>query len=239
MSQKMHQILQLPVRTIRQNEELIYRDIWKDTLQGLPWAERIGSISPCRSAVGYNYLYVMTRILKEVSPLRICDIGLGVSTSLLSAYFSTLSDVSAEHTVIEHDEGWISFYTNTHHLSDNTTIQKVDIAIDNTLWAGKKYAYKNLQELLKGKRYQVLSIDGPNGSRFHSRSDILPLLPGILDSEFVILIDDADRFGERQTVRRILQKLQACGIRYAKRTYRGLSDVQLIASEGWRFLCTL
>lgn len=56
-------------------------------MQGIEWVQDITSISPGRWAVGYNYLYVMTRVLVELRPHKVLDIGLGVLTSFFSTFF--------------------------------------------------------------------------------------------------------------------------------------------------------
>ena len=58
-------------RKIRKNtDEILWARIWNDTKIGIPWIEGLQSVSPGRWAVGYNYLYIMTRILNEMNPKK-------------------------------------------------------------------------------------------------------------------------------------------------------------------------
>ena len=73
-------------------------------LQYLP----CGMLSAGRWAVGYQYLYVMYRVLNEIHPRRILELGLGQSTRMLGQYAAAHENVS--HFVVEHDPEWIDFF---------------------------------------------------------------------------------------------------------------------------------
>ena len=88
-------------------------------------------------------------------------------------------------------------------------------------------------------RYDVISIDAPYGSKHMSRRDILPHLSFIIKDDFVILIDDAQRKGEIETIKCIEQLLGKQGLIYFEKIYHGLDDVCVIASKKYRFLCSL
>ena len=50
------------------NRELLWAQIWHDTAKGCEWLGEDFGVSPGRWAVGYDYLYVMTRVLEELRP---------------------------------------------------------------------------------------------------------------------------------------------------------------------------
>ena len=77
------------------------------------------------------------------------------------------------------------------------------------------------------------------GGGYSSRRDIFEFLPGILEDDFVIVIDDYDRIGEQNTVKEIEGILNAKGISYASGIYLGLSNICVITAECNKFLCTL
>lgn len=61
--------LQLQMQQLQSSiEELTYARVWEDTCRNIDWIQDLPGISPGRWAVGYNYLYVMTRILDELRP---------------------------------------------------------------------------------------------------------------------------------------------------------------------------
>ena len=229
--------------------ELKYAMTFRDTVTIDSWfnLER-ESISLGRSAVGYNYYYVCYRILNEMKPNSILEMGLGQSTKLLNSY---AQHFNCEHTVIEHDEEWKDYYETVNPVSQNTKIELIPL----------KYEYKKIGEggynfirynegLLKnainGKKFDLISIDGPFGDqnrkafkKSYSRVDILDYLPQCLCKDFVILMDDYNRKGEKNTVFEIEKALRNGNILYDKGIYIGETTLCVITSKNWRFLCTL
>ena len=89
--------------------ELLWSQIYHDTVLGSDWLKN-NSISPGgprRWAVGYNFLYTLYRILNEMRPKQILEIGLGQSTKLTGQYADYFD---AKHLVVEHDLEWTKFF---------------------------------------------------------------------------------------------------------------------------------
>lgn len=215
--------------------------MWHDTTRGLPWLKEIPSISPGRWAVGYNYLYVMTRILNDIQPRSILELGLGASTTLISQYinyFYKSGNGTYSHMIAEHDEAWIDFYTKSHELNPSSIIIKQDIVKMSSV--GEYNAYKNLEKDIKGKKFSVISVDAPIGTdSAYSRRDILEFIPDILEESFVIVIDDANREGEKNTIKEIEMILKRNHIIYGIHFYTGETDCCVITSEDNIFICSL
>jgi len=223
-------------------KEIDWAMIWHDTMRGILWLENMPSISPGRWAVGYNYLYVMTRILNDTNPKSVLELGLGASSTLISQYFNYLHASNAggghNHLVIEHNEDWITYYTKSHSLSPLSTIVKQNLV--KKTYKGSPYnAYENLAKDVNGKKFSVISVDAPFGSDKYSRRDIVEFLPDILEESFTIVIDDADRNGEKDTIKAITNILQNYGIPYCTGIYIGATDCCVIASLDNAFLCSL
>lgn len=228
-------------RTIRrQNQEIIWATVWRDTVQGIDWYDKNVSFSPGRWAVGYNYMYVMTRILEELRPQSVLDFGLGISTSLISMYFDGCVKENGLHVVEEHDGQWIEFYKKKHKLSKFTEINLNEIC-EKENNNDKYWAYVDISKSIKGRKFDVVSIDGPWGSdgKAGSRRDVLEYLPEILNKEFVIILDDTERAGERQTVEEIVTILRKSGLKIYSGNYSGMKDCTVIVSENNKFLCSL
>lgn len=226
-------------RTSRKNtDELLWAQIWNDTSNGIEWIKDLPSFSPGRWAVGYNYLYVMTRILNEMKPHSVLDLGLGISSTLISCYFAHQQFDDGLHTIVEHNEEWIKFYLKEHSLSGNSKIVLCENEI-RTIKGHRYNAYHGLKNQLKGERYSVISVDGPEGSIKYSRRDILDLLPNIICDSFIILMDDADRKGENRTVKDIKKLLKNNGIEFYCGDYSGFSNCCVIASADNKYFCTL
>lgn len=69
----------------------------------------------------------------------------------------------------------------------------------------------------------------------------MPLMPQMLAKDFVLIFDDCGRQGEQKTVADVEEILHANNIAYTKGIYDdgGMKYVVVIASESWKFLCTL
>lgn len=227
------------LRIERQNNELIYAQVWKDTIRDIEWVKDISSISPGRWAVGYNYLYVLTRVLEETRPHKVLDFGLGISTTLFSTYFNRMNFTDGIHTVVENNDEWKSFYSNNHKLSSCTTVYIKNL-IKKNKEAIEYYAYDNISDIfMDDRKFEVISIDGPYGSDVIARRDIVDYLPMCLEKDFVIVMDDSERSGESNTILEIVDKLSSCGIKTFQGTYSGTSECTIITSESYSFLCTL
>lgn len=101
---------------------MLWARIWDDTKKGIDWIEDMPGVSPGRWAVGYNYLYVMTRILDEIKPNRVLDLGLGISSTLISNYFKHQEFTEAKHLVVEQSKEWADFYIQKNRISPFTEV---------------------------------------------------------------------------------------------------------------------
>lgn len=217
---------------------MLWAKIWDDTKSGIEWIKELPSISPGRWAVGYNYIYVMTRILNEMHPKNVLDLGLGISSSLIGAYFIGEGIKDGSHDVVEQDKTWIDFYSTNNRISTNTNLYHIE-CVEKVLRGITYNAYKDMGEVVKGKKYDVISIDGPKGSDYISRRDIVEFLPDILSDSFAIVIDDAERNGEKATVAEIRRILEKNSIEYYEGEYQGENLCKVIVSADNRFLCSL
>lgn len=223
----------------KQNQELLWAKIWTDTIAGIDWMKEKPSISPGRWAVCYNYIYVLTRILNEVKPARVLDIGLGISSTIISQYFYYSKHNNGSHRIIEQDTKWADFYTLNHRLSKYSSISICNCILKKYDDGIEYNAYDGFKEAIENESFSVISIDGPIGSKRHSRRDIVELIPNILEDSFVILIDDVDRWGEIETVKEIEKKLSDNGKGYCDKFYRSETDCCVIASVDNQYLCSL
>lgn len=226
--------------TKKQQSELLWSQVWHDTINGIDWLKELPSLSPGRYAVGYNYLYVLTRILNDGMPKKILDLGLGISSTLIAKYASSSSAENVEHVIIEHDKTWADFYQAKHKLTAHSRICFTDLTTKK--YQGIDYcAYTDISDFVNGKKFDVISIDAPFGNKGpkYARRDILKFLPDILEDDFCIILDDAERNGEKKTISQIEEILKKANIKYHKNIYTGLKDCCVIASASREFFCSL
>lgn len=227
------------IRDLKMNsEDLMWAKVWDDTKRGIAWMDDLPSISPGRWAVGYNYLYVMTRVLNEKRPCNVLECGLGVSSTLFCQYFKGINIIDGCHDIIEQDSEWKRFYLNSNTISSITNIHLIECV--EKVYKGKRInAYKDIKGVVEGKKYDVISIDGPWGSEFYSRIDVVEYLPDILNDSFIIIIDDTQRSGEKALIKEIEHVLSMNGVDYEEGNYRGVSQCTVIVSADNKFLCSL
>lgn len=218
--------------------ESVWAAIFNNTIVNSKWLEN-KSFSPGRWAVGYAFLYVMYRVLNETHPKHILELGLGQSTRMIAQY--TATDENIKHYVVEKDAEWISFFSNDFKLPENTELICTDYEMIPYKEVDEVRVFRGLEERLRGKKFNFISIDAPYGAdmKQYSRIDILNLLPDCISENFVIMIDDCERSGETNTVAEMENKLKEAGILYKIGRYRGKKEFVLITAEHMGFLTSM
>lgn len=218
--------------------EAIWASIFHDTICESKWLYD-KTFSPGRWAIGYPFLYALYRILNEMRPSHILELGLGQSTKMISQYSEMFG---RKHFVIEKDCEWIKFFKNDFDLSSKTDIIQLDYEMVPYKDAGEVRVFKDFAETLSeyGK-YDFIMIDAPFGGdmKYYSRIDALGILPQCLSDTFVIMIDDVERPGEQNTIKEILSTLSDNNREYAVGYYGGDKRCIVIASANMKFLCSL
>ena len=219
-------------------KELLWADIFGDISSDSVWLKN-KAFSAGRWAVGYQYLYVVYRILNEVKPRRILELGLGQSTRLLGQYAAYNPEV--QHTVVEHDPNWIQFFQQDFGLSKNSQIVQLEREYKQFKEDDHVLTFSNFKETFAGQKFDFISIDAPLGGEaiVYARIDILDLVPECLADSFMIIMDDYNRQGEKNTVKVLEEKLKENDITYVEGVYSGQKDCLVICSEDLKFICSM
>lgn len=231
-------IQEYAMKTSRAANENIWSNVFHDTIWDSKWLLN-KKFSPGRWAVGYQYLYVLYRILESVQPQSILELGLGQSTQMMTQYAEYAED--CRHYIVEHDPAWIEFYKKNNVISDFSTIVQLDLCKKQVKQDEDVTGYKRFSETFLGKKFDLISIDAPFGSPcyIYARADILELLPQCLKKSFVIILDDYNRTGEQNTVKLLKEKLDDEKIMYCEGVYSGNKDIFVITSMDYKFLVSL
>ena len=223
-------------KNLRIGNENLFATIFHDTIKNSKWFDIPLSLSS--GAIGYPYAYILYRILDEIRPKKILETGLGQSTKIITEYVKYFEKDGIKHDVVEHDENWIDFFRANTKLSD---IQNIHLLKNyQREYNGYKLnAYKNFKKEFQGKKFDLISIDGPVGyGQEYSRMDILDIIPGCLEKQFVILIDDCERIGEKHTIELLEEKLRENKIDFhSGYQYWGVTSVYICVSNDLEFLC--
>lgn len=232
------ELRQYALQSCRHASEAVWAAVFNQCIHGSSWLKD-SSFSPGRWAIGYQYLYVLYRILDEVRPSSILELGLGQSTKMIAQYANAFPEV--KHQVVEHDPEWISFFKRNYKIPGNTEIVRLPWDFVPYKEAEAVRVYKNFGVQFERQKFDFISIDGPLGGdmKQYARIDVLQLIPNSLSDDFIIMIDDCNRSGEQATVREIEEKLKSSSIPYHLGKYSGDKDTVVIASEKNKFVCSM
>lgn len=224
-------------RIEKRTTEVLWGQIFNSTINNSSWLKD-KTFSPGRWAIGYPFLYVLYRVLNEIKPKNILELGLGQSTRMISQYASYMQVC---HDVVEHDDKWISFFKKDFLLPKQTQVVKLDLHERSYLGDDKVIAYKDFMSTFINNKYDFISIDGPFGgmAQIYARVDVLDIIPECLRESFVILVDDYNRSGEQKMVEVMCRKLEESHVAYKSSVYSGEKALSIITSEDLGFLCSL
>ncbi len=220
-------------KILDQNEELLWAEIYHDSIRGKGELENL-SLNIGRWAGNYSFFYVLHRILDTCKPGRILELGLGESSKFISVFIRNYLPTT-EHLIIEQSIDWKNQFIEQFHISSNSKIKI--FPIEQTNMKGHLInSYTGFDREINDL-FDFYLIDGPFGSNSFSRYDIINLIEKFpKDHEFVILFDDYDRKGEQQTVKILIELLNKNNIQNYQAIYKGLKTQIIIASKKFRFV---
>ena len=145
--------------------------------------------------------------------------------------------------IIEGDQLWIDNFSNKLNIESNVDIVQRDVETF-TYNDTENLRFKDFDEATRDNKFDLIIIDGPQGfisePEFHeleySRSNVWSLIDNNLADEFVIIIDDYDRQGEKNTMARVEELLREKKIEFYNFKSTGLKEQYVICSSGYRFV---
>ncbi len=216
-------------------KENTYGLIFENSRRNISWLK--GEVFfPSKSAANYSFLYIYLRVLQTVRPKNILELGLGQSTILSGSYASTSPDIKLD--VLEDSELWIDLYKNNYGSHKNLNIihsplKELKISSTKLNIISKWYDFK------PDKKYDLLVIDAPCGTKSYSRVGVLSIIPECLSELFLIIIDDYNVFPTRQTAILIKSTLKKYDIPFITFSVDGTKEQLCIASPAYSFLSNI
>ena len=182
--------------------EVIYKDLFARDLERHGDSDDFYAVG---SAANYGLLYLIQRIMRELKPATIVELGAGQSTRLIDR-INAKSAAPASITTVEHDPHWAALIgAQVRHAL--TVVPLIESRIAGHIINGYDLA------AVTASNINLLIIDGPiakgHGTRFN-RWGALPLIERLAD-DFVVIVDDAERPGDRDHGRAIIRRLRAAG----------------------------
>lgn len=222
-------------RTEALTNELIWANVYHDSIRGVACLNNL-SINIGRWAGNYSFFYILKRILFDLKPESILELGLGESSKFISTLVSN-NILQSSHIIIEHDEEWIKKFNKEFELSGSSEIKHFK-AIDKDVLNQKYLGYQDIEKLQNN--FSLYIIDGPFGSSSYSRYDIVELAKMFTqDKEFIIIIDDYNRAGEKETAESLLQVLKEKSIDVNYKCYSGSKSQLVIVTKSYKMALSL
>ena len=217
-------------------KELEWAHHYQNSIRGITFIENL-NLNVGRWAGNYTFFYILNRILNEYKPKSIVEFGLGESSKFISRYIEFLLKDSNHH-IVEQNKSWADVFETNFKLSENS---KIFICEQNqiNIKGFNINSYTNIEATLTQK-YDLYIVDGPFGSLNYSRYDIVFVAQKFeVNDEFIIMIDDYDRKGEKQTAKDLIELLKNKGIKVYSKSYDGKKSVLVIATEKYKYTTSL
>lgn len=221
---------------ILQSKELEWAHIYHDSIRGKKWLEEL-QLNVGRWAGNYSFFYVLNRILSEYKPKLILDLGLGESSKFVSSFLDNYL-LDSRHTIVEQDEEWIISFQEKVLLSKRSTIVHCPLR-ETEIKGFISNSYDGFREKITEK-FDLYIVDGPFGSNKYSRYDIVSIIEKFdFEDEFIILFDDTNRQGERDTLKDIIHILKNKKINIFTGYYEGNKANTVIVTQKYKFVASL
>lgn len=219
-----------------QLKELEWAHVYHDSIRGKEWLGKL-PLNIGRWAGNYSFFYVLNRILNDFQPSSILEFGLGESSKFVSAYLEN-ELVKASHLIIEQDNNWYKNFKNRFQLSSRSNV-KICPLYKRSILNYEVNSYTGIREVIT-QNFDLYIVDGPFGSKHYSRYDIVELAKNFVnDQEFIILIDDYQRVGEKETVHELLKLFKEKEITTYWGEYSGNKSVGVIGTEKYKSVKSL
>lgn len=230
-------------------KDMYYGMLFNQVTRHSKWLTNL-AFAPGGWAVDYCFLYTMFRALNAAKPWKIIELGLGQTTHMLSQYKGGYNkehrDSFCHLLTFEHDPQWIEFFKSQSivplDIYECPLKKNASIEIDGEIYEGvnlyDKFDFFSEQPFGK---YEFVVIDAPFGTKPYSRVHLLELISKELieKDHFVIMLDDMDREGEKNTFAKAQELLTKHGYKFKTQIYSGEKSHGIIVSEDLKFLTTM
>lgn len=215
--------------------EVIWANVYHDSIRGMKCLDDL-SLNIGRWAGNYSFFYILKRILIEIQPDSILELGLGESSKFISTLINK-GIVNSTHLIVEHDKKWIEAFNSNFELTNKSKILNLKIEEKKALKLNY-LGYKDIEEI--PENFVLYIIDGPFASKNFSRFDIVKLAEKFdAHKDFIIIMDDYNRTGEKETVKELLAVLKRKNISVKSKNYDGIKSQLVITTKRYEMALNL
>lgn len=212
--------------------EQLYQVNYLELARQTDWLRNPPLSSPGGGTASFSQLYLLLSILRDGDFHRALELGVGKSTGLIQQWASAHS---AETVHVDDDADWLAL---TVKQQPGATAIHAPLAPQSV--AGHEIDWYGVER--PQGQFDLVLIDGPQawtGDQKYNRLGALSWLPEALAPEFVLVIDDASRPGERRLATLAEQKLRMAGIDVQPRDVVGSNSQALLVTPKYRFAAYL
>ena len=228
---KMNKLVEDNKKILEKLEELEWAHVFHNSISSNKSYGQV-ILHPGRWAANYSFLYILLRVLNDVRPSKILEFGLGESSKLISTYAEQNKDL-VRYDIIEHDKNWVSSFQSRFRMTEkakleifkltNKKINSCDVFVYDQL------CYKNYVE------YDMYIVDGPFGSEKYSRIEIYEIFKlKKKEDDFIIIFDDYNRDGEKQTIELLMEYLRNNKIDFYCARFNGVKSQFVMTSSRYK-----
>jgi hypothetical protein len=211
-------------QSIEPSQEISYRELFLQRLRRLGIED---TFDPVGAAANHGLLYLITRAIMDLGASSVLEFGAGQSTLLLDTLAAKHEHLAVRS--IEHDQVWAEKIRRqvSHEVR---TLELAPLSV-----AGKDIQYYDTSGIAAaGDQFDLVIVDGPppyDVARRYNRVGFIRAIEHHLQDNFLIVIDDAERTGERFCVAECQRSLTRGGINFVEGTIRG-TKVQHVFAGG-------
>ena len=214
------------------SKELEWAHNFHDSIRGITYIENL-NLNIGRWAGGYAFFYILNRILNDYQPKNILEFGLGESSKLISKYIDFNLTIT-KHTILEQSIDWKNSFCSRFVLSKSSQVEICE-QISKKVKGFEVNSYSNLDSFVN-KKYDLYIVDGPIGSPNYSRYDIIELVQNLgSEDEFIIIMDDYDRKGEKETTNELLTLFKEKNLTIFHKIYVGKKSIAVLATKKYKY----
>lgn len=184
--------------------------------------------TPIQSAANYSLLFILLATVAHVQPASVLELGCGETTVLLNALLQA-GVWRGKLTSLEHDSFWHE------QIAATVATDVVYAPLTDRVICGRHTRAYDLSDLKASHgAFDLVLVDGPNGVPRCSRLTCLDFIPERLAQDFVIIFDDYERPGEKETAALARRALESRGVRFGEEVFLSSKHQLMIATDRYR-----
>jgi hypothetical protein len=174
------------------------------------------------AAASYGLMYLLFRVINEHPIDSVVEFGSGQTTLLIDR----IKKPGTHHVCYEHSPEWYTVLAPRLTSCDYRLRPLHETTIDER----RIHWYSQVDPA----GFDLMLVDGPPGTDRYSRFGCVELIRSRISRDFLIIIDDAQRRGEQDTVSHIVGLLKSTGASFRFNQLQGRTTQTVIA--GGRFV---